>query len=269
MGRFGTRDDYSKLLPFYPFPAGKHGDPKNELDSVIYKCTAGILLHDLRNDWIDNLYLLIGKAYYYKKDFDSAAMTLQFINYNLFPRKGKMITAWWVVMNLPVAVMAPSPIKKKRNLLQNWLPSLPAEMMHWYGWAPWLNKTKLGKAAAWSTPCKMMWTCAAAQNDLEEVRYILVLQSRKFMTVRRYILKRLTNADDKQDKSRREFYWPSCNEMTGETRQGIWLLCQSLQTYSRPTAGYLCPAEWCQTAAQGVMMPNNWKQHCQPGEDGA
>ena len=60
---------------------------KTELDSVIYKATAGILLHDLRSDWVDNLYLLIGKAYYLRKDFDSASMTFQFINYNLFPKE--------------------------------------------------------------------------------------------------------------------------------------------------------------------------------------
>ncbi|MEY2916422.1 MAG: hypothetical protein RIS73_136, partial [Bacteroidota bacterium] len=84
-----NKDDYSKLLSFYPYSLDNTAAQKQELDSVIYKSTAGILLHDLRNDWIDNMYLLIGKSYYYRKDFDSAAMTFQFINYNLFPRKKK------------------------------------------------------------------------------------------------------------------------------------------------------------------------------------
>jgi hypothetical protein len=39
------------------------------------------VLHDLRNDWIDNLYLLTGAAYYLRKQFDSAYLTFQFINY--------------------------------------------------------------------------------------------------------------------------------------------------------------------------------------------
>jgi tetratricopeptide (TPR) repeat protein len=47
----------------------------------------GILIHDTRNDWIDNLYLLIGKTYYYKKDFDSAYITLQFLNYAFAPKE--------------------------------------------------------------------------------------------------------------------------------------------------------------------------------------
>ena len=83
------KDDYTNLLAFYPYTLESTSSQKTELDSVIYTSTAGILLHDLRNDWIDNMYMLIGKAYFYRRDFDSALMTFQFINYNLFPRKRK------------------------------------------------------------------------------------------------------------------------------------------------------------------------------------
>src|SRR6185295_17423011 len=81
------KDDYSKLLSFYPYSLENTASQKSELDSVIFKATAGILLHDLRNDWVDNMYLLMGRAFYFRKEFDSAAATFQFINYNLFPRK--------------------------------------------------------------------------------------------------------------------------------------------------------------------------------------
>lgn len=87
--RMANTDDYSKLIPYYSYSLKNTATQKEELDSVIYKATAGILLHDLRSNWVDNLYLLIGEAYYLRKDFDSAAMTFQFINYNLFPRKKK------------------------------------------------------------------------------------------------------------------------------------------------------------------------------------
>ena len=87
--RIATKDDYAKLLPFYSYSLTNTAAQNTELDSVIYKATAGILLHDLRSDWVDNLYLLIGKAYYLRKQFDSASMTFQFINYNLYPRKKK------------------------------------------------------------------------------------------------------------------------------------------------------------------------------------
>jgi tetratricopeptide (TPR) repeat protein len=89
LARIATKDDYSKLLPYYSYSLNNTAAQKKELDSVIYKATAGILLHDLRSNWVDNFYLLIGKAYYLRKDFDSASMTFQFINYNLFPRKKK------------------------------------------------------------------------------------------------------------------------------------------------------------------------------------
>lgn len=79
------KDDYTKLLPFYNYSldvTAQDGD----MDSIIYKCNAGILLHDLRNDWIDNMYFIMGKAYYYRKNFDSAAQVFQYINYAFAPR---------------------------------------------------------------------------------------------------------------------------------------------------------------------------------------
>ncbi len=79
-------EDYTELLPFYNYTM--EGVSKNniQLDSVIYKCTAGILLHDLRTDWVDDLYLLMGQAYLYKQYYDSAATVFQYINYSFAPK---------------------------------------------------------------------------------------------------------------------------------------------------------------------------------------
>ncbi|MDE3253667.1 MAG: tetratricopeptide repeat protein, partial [Bacteroidota bacterium] len=77
-------DDYTQLLSFYNYTLDETA--KSDLDSVLYKCTAGILLHDLRSDWVDKLYLLMGKAYLYRKDFDSATNVFQFINYAFAPK---------------------------------------------------------------------------------------------------------------------------------------------------------------------------------------
>src|SRR5258706_2627287 len=87
--RLSNTDNYYKLLPFYSYSLDNTAAQASDLDSVIYKATAGILLHDLRSDWVDNFYLLIGKAYLLRKSFDSASMTFQFINYNLYPKKKK------------------------------------------------------------------------------------------------------------------------------------------------------------------------------------
>ncbi len=81
-------DDYTELLSFYNYSLDRTAADTLELDSIISKSTTGIVLHDLRNDWIDNLYLLTGAAYYLGKQFDSAYLTFQFINY-AFARKEK------------------------------------------------------------------------------------------------------------------------------------------------------------------------------------
>ena len=84
--KLAFKDDYTKILPFYNYTLDATATAKDDLDSVIYKCTAGILLHDLRNDWIDNLYILLGRAYLYRKDFDSAAGCFQYVNYVYAPK---------------------------------------------------------------------------------------------------------------------------------------------------------------------------------------
>jgi hypothetical protein len=81
------RDDYTRLLPFYNFTLEGTAAQKKELDSIVYKCTMGILIHDTRNDWVDNLYLLMGESYFYKKFFDSAYITFQFLNYAFAPKE--------------------------------------------------------------------------------------------------------------------------------------------------------------------------------------
>eukprot|EP01035_Chromulina_nebulosa_P002706 gene2706-3691_t len=80
------KDDYTQLLPYFPYSLDETSR-SSFLDSVLQKCTAGILLHDLRNDWIDNMYLVMGKAYLMRKNYDSAAMTFQYINYSFSPKE--------------------------------------------------------------------------------------------------------------------------------------------------------------------------------------
>ncbi len=83
----GFRDDYTELLPFYNYTLDATAAQKTELDSVLQKCNAAILLHDLRNEWIDDMYMLMGKAYFFKKQMDSAGITFQYINYYFQPKK--------------------------------------------------------------------------------------------------------------------------------------------------------------------------------------
>ena len=80
------KDSFNRQLSFYNYSLDQTVTSKQELDSVIHKSNNGILLHDLRNDWVDDLYLLMGQAYYYQKKFDSAYDVFQYINYTFQPR---------------------------------------------------------------------------------------------------------------------------------------------------------------------------------------
>ncbi len=80
------KDDFTELLPFYNYSLEATAAQKTELDSVIQKSNAAILLHDLRNEWVDDMYLLMGKAFFLKKDFDSAFIVFQYINYYFQPK---------------------------------------------------------------------------------------------------------------------------------------------------------------------------------------
>jgi len=80
------REDYTQLLPFYNYTLETTSKDKRNLDSVIDKVNTAILLHDLRNSWNDNLYMLMGRAYFYKNNLDSAHILFQFVNYAYAPR---------------------------------------------------------------------------------------------------------------------------------------------------------------------------------------
>ncbi|HEY8388335.1 MAG TPA: hypothetical protein VIK74_07010, partial [Parasegetibacter sp.] len=80
-------DDFTQLLPFYDYSLNTTAANPRELDSVIIKATTGLLIHDLRNDWADNMYMLMGQAYFYKQQFDSADIVFQFVNYAFAPKE--------------------------------------------------------------------------------------------------------------------------------------------------------------------------------------
>ena len=85
--RASHQDDLTSLISFYNYSLLQTSQNELQLDSVIYKCTAGIVLHDLRNGWIDNLYLLIGQAYYFEMKFDSCDRILEFLNYHFYVKE--------------------------------------------------------------------------------------------------------------------------------------------------------------------------------------
>ena len=78
--RLKYQEDYSSLLSFYDYDLSDIS--KSSIDSIIYRCNANIVLHDLRSNFVDDSYLLLAKAYLFHKNYDTAGSILQFINYS-------------------------------------------------------------------------------------------------------------------------------------------------------------------------------------------
>lgn len=73
-----SQDNYNKLLPLYPVTAAEN--PKavaSELDRAIEKVTVAGSLHE-PSHWVDDCYVLMGKAQYLKQDFESAEETFEY-----------------------------------------------------------------------------------------------------------------------------------------------------------------------------------------------
>jgi outer membrane protein assembly factor BamD (BamD/ComL family) len=218
--KISNKDDYAKLLAFYPYSLENTASQKIELDSVIYKSTAGILLHDLRTEWVDNFYLLIGKAYFLRKDFDSAALTFQFINYNLFPRKKKDDDDKIVGTNSAGAGTGSVSIadKEKRNLPQKIFTKPPSrnEALLWQI-RNFIEQKELGDAAGLisilqndpNLPTRL-------HNDLDEVTSYWFYVQGMYDSSAIHLEKALDNADTKQDKSRWQFLLAQMYEGEGK-----------------------------------------------------
>lgn len=79
------KDDYQKILPLYPSRATEN--PKavaQDMDKVIEKMSRMINLKRA-SDWVDDGYLMIGKAHYLKQDFEKAQKTFEYFSEEMNP----------------------------------------------------------------------------------------------------------------------------------------------------------------------------------------
>lgn len=66
-------DNYDSLIALFPFDPDRDSVKlKSDMDTIIHKASVGIQIHDPRAKWQDDLYLLVGQAYYYKGDYQNA-----------------------------------------------------------------------------------------------------------------------------------------------------------------------------------------------------
>lgn len=74
------QDNYDSLLALFPFdPDVDSAKLASDMDTIIRKSSLGIYIHDPRSKWQDDLYLLAGQAYYYKGDYENAALAFRYI----------------------------------------------------------------------------------------------------------------------------------------------------------------------------------------------
>lgn len=212
------RNDFSKMLPFYPYSLEQTKAQAIELDSVIFKSTAGILLHDLRSNWVDNMYLLMGQAYFLRKDFDSAVATFQFINYNLYPRKkgdddDQVVGTNYNAKNQQVSIAN----SEKRNIV-NRLTSRPPSRNDALLWLArtLIEQDEMGEAIGLINTLQQDPNLPKRlKNDLDEIHAYWFYRQGMFDSSANYLAKALGNSATKQDRSRSEFLLGQLYAMQG------------------------------------------------------
>ena len=235
--RLSNRDDYGKLLSFYGYSLNTTAAQKTELDSVIYKATAGILLHDLRSDWVDNLYLLIGQSYLFQKEFDSASMTFQFINYNLFPHKKKDDMQLIVGTNANAGGNSISIASKEDRSLLNKAFTRPPSRNDALVWQirTFIEQEEYTDAAG------LINTLQNDQNfparlkaELEEVNAYWFYKQKMYDSAAIHLEKALSAAEDKQDKARWEYLLAQLFEITKQPEKASQYYSKAMRHTTDP-----------------------------------
>ncbi len=75
----GQKDNYEELLPVFKY--GKPEDAKGiagDMDDVIKRASFPIQLHK-KSKWVDDAYFLVGKAYFFKQEYDKALESFQYL----------------------------------------------------------------------------------------------------------------------------------------------------------------------------------------------
>lgn len=92
-----STDDYTQILPLYNYDnEAALAALSSTMDEVIKKASMGIQLHE-KSVWAQDCYLAMGKAYYFKRSYDDALETFQFIQtkYKIKTIKGFPIPQKW------------------------------------------------------------------------------------------------------------------------------------------------------------------------------
>jgi tetratricopeptide (TPR) repeat protein len=209
------KDDYSRLLPFYNYSLDVTAADSVQLDSVAYKAQSGIILHDLRSDWADNMYLLWGASYYLQKQFDSAYLMFQFINY-AFAEKEKD-GYYRTIGSARDGNNALSVSSKEKTSITSKVFADPPSRNDAFIWQVrnYLAQDRFSDASTLIQVLKNDTLFPARlRNDLEEVQAYLFYKQNNWDSAAAHLEKALSNAANKQEKARWEYLLGQLYETT-------------------------------------------------------
>ena len=218
------KDDYSELLPFYNYTLDATAADSIQLDSISQKAQTGIVLHDLRNDWADNLYILWGASYYLKQQFDSAHLMFQFINY-AFAEKEKD-GYYKTIGSARDGNSALSISTKEKNSLTRQVFSEPPSRNEAFIWQirNYLARDRFTEAASLIQALKNdPLFPQRLNNDLEEVQAYSFYKQKMWDSSAAHLENALSNATNKGEKARWEYLLAQLYEMTDKNAEaGDW-----------------------------------------------
>ncbi len=229
------RDDYSTLLPFYNYSLDATAGDEMELDSVIYKAQTGLVMHDLRSDWADNLYMLWGASYYFQKQFDSASLMFQFINY-AFAEKEKDGYYKYIGSRMDGNNALSISTKENNSLVKKVFSTSPSrnEAFIWQirSLMQLGNLTEAGSLIATlkndpNFPERL-------HDELEEVQSYWFYQQQMWDSSAMHLLNALDMAKNKQEKARWEYLAAQMFEKTGNLDRAQELYAKAISHGTDP-----------------------------------
>ncbi|MBL7727204.1 MAG: tetratricopeptide repeat protein, partial [Dinghuibacter sp.] len=203
------KDTFSRLLDYYPYTIEQTAARKTDLDSVIIRSSGGILLHDLRTNWVDNFYLLIGIAYLLRKDYDSAIMTFNYINYEYAPKDkdgDRRIVGSNTNDGNDNNVFSIS-TREKRNLKTRLFERPPSrnESFIWMTRA-YIEQEDFGSAAGMvQTLRNDPFFPKRLHDELDEITGYLFYRQNIYDSAAHYLVKSMSLANGRNEKARREY----------------------------------------------------------------
>jgi len=200
------KDDYTELLSFYNYTLDATAADSIQLDSLTYKAQTGIAIHDLRGDWIDDLYLLWGMAYYLEQKYDSAYLMFQFINYAFAPKEKDGY--YKTIGSRMDGNQAFSIATKEKNSITKKIFSEPPSRNDAFIWQirNHLARDEFAEASSLIVTLKNDPAFPGRlQNDLDEVQAYMFYKQNAWDSSAAYLVEALGNASNKQEQARWEY----------------------------------------------------------------